>query len=89
MQVAVETLEDQVPAVGRIARVLDEWPAGVTVHGRRRNSIDRILRDLAAHGFVSVEGRGWDAGYRPTRTWLDCGALALASLSRAERAAVE
>jgi hypothetical protein len=47
-----------------------------------------MLRDLAIAGRLSVEGRGWDAGYRPAATWLAQGVAALASLTQSERSAV-
>jgi hypothetical protein len=88
MQIAIESLEERVPSDGRVSRALEAWPAGVTSRGRRRPNIDAMLRSLALQGLLSVEGRGWDAGYRPTKGWLDHGALALSSLSRPERDAV-
>jgi hypothetical protein len=88
MQIALAVLDTQVPAIGRVDRVLGEWPESVSSHGRHRNNVDSILRDLAIAGLLSVEGRGWDAGYRPSAAWLAQGAAALASLTRSERAAV-
>lgn len=88
MQIALETLESQTPPAGRVSRALEAWPAGRASHGQRRAGMDGLLRDLAIEGCLSVEGRGWDAAYRPTRRWLDHGELALVSLNGAERAAV-
>jgi hypothetical protein len=89
MQIALDVLEAQAPLIGRVERVLEAWPVSISSHGRRRSDVDGILRDLAIAGFLVVEGRGWDAGYRPTERWLAQGTAALASLTASERASVK
>jgi hypothetical protein len=88
MQIALSALDARAPAVGRVDRVLVGWSVTLSSQGRRRGSVDSVLRDLAIRGALSVEGRGWEAGYRPRPIWLAQGAAALASLTDSERSAV-
>lgn len=88
LQIALEVLEIEAPPGGRLARAMDLWPTSVTSHGRCRTNVERTLRALARNRALSTEGRGWDAGYRPTPDWLEYGRIALTSLTTGERAAV-
>jgi hypothetical protein len=88
LHIALDVVEVEAPPAGRLWRALECWPASVTSRGRYRIGMEQMLRQLAREGALSVEGLGWDAGYRPTLGWLQQGTIALASLTRAEHAAV-
>jgi len=88
MQIALESLEAEAPSTGRLGWTLDHWPAGFTSAGRCRPGLDSMLRALARSGALTIEGRGWNAGYLPSRMWFEECSIALASLSSTERAAI-
>jgi hypothetical protein len=88
LQVAIETLAVRAPAGTRLAATVNAWPQRVTSSGRAYVGLDSILRDLVTCGHLFVEGRGWDAGYRPTPRWWNTLSTVLAARSRREQCAL-
>ena len=88
MQVALDVLDQSSPPDGRLRRALASWPRSVTSRGLIHVGVDQFLVGQYRSGFLSVEGQGWEVGYRPTESWLERCHVTLLSLNGRERVAV-
>jgi hypothetical protein len=88
MQVALDVLDQTVPASGRLRRALASWPKAVTSAGMSHAGMDQTLQALRFSHLILAEGRGWDAGYRPSEAWFEQCCATLAGLGKGEYNAV-
>lgn len=70
LEIAVEELKRRLDASTPVGRAAHRWRTKVTSGGASLPGLAAAVRRLSRGGHLAPEGRGWDAGYRPTRTWI-------------------
>jgi len=89
LEAAIETLLEAAPGEGALGRAALGWLRSQPSPSGRIKGVRSWIREATAAGILVTEGRGWEAGYRPTRKWLTETAALRGGLDLADAQALE
>jgi hypothetical protein len=89
LEAAIETLLEAAPEKGELGRAALGWLRSQPSPSGRIKGVRSWIHEATESGILVAEGRGWQAGYRPTPRWLTETAALRGDLDLADAQALE